>query len=69
MYFEEQPFAEEYSVYHRFITRRLVRRAHAKGKKVNAWTVNDPKRARRLRAKGVDGIITDRPDIILRAFM
>ncbi|MFO0760247.1 MAG: glycerophosphodiester phosphodiesterase family protein [Byssovorax sp.] len=42
-------------------TRDLVERSHARGRVVNAWTVNDPDEARRLDAIGVDGIITDDP--------
>lgn len=35
-----------------------------KGYRVNAWTVNEPDEMRRLLALGVDGIITDRPDLL-----
>jgi glycerophosphoryl diester phosphodiesterase len=41
--------------------------ARSEGYRVNAWTVNDPARARALRELGVDGIITDVPDVILSA--
>jgi glycerophosphoryl diester phosphodiesterase len=30
------------------------------------WTVNDPATMQTLKAMGVDGIITDRPDRLLR---
>ena len=40
--------------------------AHA-GYQLAAFTINDPKRARRLIALGVDCIITDRPDLIAKA--
>jgi len=39
--------------------------ARAAGRLVNAWTVNDPARALELQALGVDGIISDRPDLML----
>ena len=37
--------------------------AHEAGLEVIPWTVNDPEVMRRLIALGVDGIITDRPDL------
>lgn len=42
-------------------SRPFIRRAHATGKPVYAWTVNDPQQMVRLLGYGVDGIITDRP--------
>jgi glycerophosphoryl diester phosphodiesterase len=40
-------------------------RAHAAGMDVIPWTVNEPEDMEALIALGVDGIITDRPDILL----
>ncbi len=42
-------------------TRRFIRHAHAAGKPVYAWTVNDPQQMVRLVGYGVDGIITNYP--------
>lgn len=42
----------------------LVSMAHDHGWLVNTWTVNDPQDMARLIAMGVDGIITDRPDLL-----
>lgn len=42
----------------------LLRRAHASGVRVLVWTVNDAPTMHRLLADGVDGIITDRPDLL-----
>ncbi|HIE39436.1 MAG TPA: glycerophosphodiester phosphodiesterase [Anaerolineae bacterium] len=39
-----------------------VRRAHGRGRRVVAWTVDEPEVMRRLSEWGVDGIITNRPD-------
>lgn len=46
-----------------FVTPELVDRAHHYGLSVNVWTVDDPDRMRELAAWGVDGIITNVPDI------
>lgn len=40
-------------------------RAHAAGLEVIPWTVNDPTEMAELVALGVDGLITDRPDLLL----
>lgn len=42
----------------------LVDGAHERGFRVYAWTVDDPARARALTALGIDGLCTNRPDLI-----
>ena len=42
-------------------TPRFVNRAHAAGKDVYVWTVNDPVHMSRMVSRGVDGLITDEP--------
>jgi glycerophosphoryl diester phosphodiesterase len=46
-------------------TPRVIRALHAAGVEVHVWTINDLDRARRLLEMGVDGIITDRADLML----
>jgi glycerophosphoryl diester phosphodiesterase len=41
----------------------FLRRAHQEHAAVQVWTVNDPEQLRRLFGLGVDGVITDRPDV------
>ena len=47
------------------ITPRFVRAAHRRGISVQVWTINDRDSMRRILDAGVDGIITDRPDLLL----
>lgn len=46
-------------------TQSTVQAAHERGKYINCWTVNDEASARQLLAWGVDGVLTNHPDILL----
>jgi glycerophosphoryl diester phosphodiesterase len=47
------------------MTERFIREAHAKNLQVEPWTVNDPELMQQYIEWGVDGIITDRPDLMI----
>jgi glycerophosphoryl diester phosphodiesterase len=47
-----------------FTTRELVRAAHRERMEVLPWTIDDPATMESLIDIGVDGIITDRPDVL-----
>lgn len=50
--------------FHGFVTPALMAHARRRGWQVYTWTVNEPAEMCRLIALGVDGIITDRPDVL-----
>jgi glycerophosphoryl diester phosphodiesterase len=49
------------------VTPRFIRHAHREGRSVQVWVVDTADDCRRLLAWGVDGLISDRPDIALQA--
>ena len=50
----------------RIVTPPFIREAHRRNLPVQVWTVDDPATMRRLLDWGVDGIQTDRPDLLAR---
>ncbi len=62
----ERAVAHQMSYVHPFdamCDSRFVRSAHEAGLAVNVWTINDPDRMQQLVEIGVDGLITDVPDV------
>jgi glycerophosphoryl diester phosphodiesterase len=48
----------------RVVDEKLVSTAHSAGLQVHVWTVNEPPEMTRLLDMGVDGLVTDRPDLL-----
>ena len=53
----------QWSAFHGDLDAAKVKEAQALGLKVLAWTVNDPAQMARVLDYGIDGLITDRPDL------
>ena len=53
--------------HHLFVDEGFVARAHAAGLAVNTWTCDEPDRIRWLADHGVDAVVTNVPDLALRA--
>jgi glycerophosphoryl diester phosphodiesterase len=53
-----------YSPAYSLVTKELVEQCHERQIKVIPWTVNDKAAIEQMKATGVDGIITDYPDLL-----
>lgn len=51
------------NTYGRFTSKRLVKKLHAQNKTIFTWTIDSKRRMKKLAKRGVDGIITNRPDV------
>ena len=57
----------EYVIPHRsLVSRALVEEVHNVGKKIMTWTVNDRRSMLRFASWGVDGIISDKPELLVK---
>ena len=55
---------QNWAPYYKHLTDDLLKEAHELGLKVYVWTVDSRREMVRLMEMGVDGIITNRPDIL-----
>jgi glycerophosphoryl diester phosphodiesterase len=66
----EQPYVAfqvpEYTGRLRVVSRAFVRQVHKQGQVMQVWVVNERHDIQRLLDWGVDGIISDRPDIAIQ---
>ena len=53
-----------YSPNYKLVTKELIDAAHSKGMKFVPWTVNTLEEMKQLKSLGVDGIITDYPNLL-----
>jgi glycerophosphoryl diester phosphodiesterase len=59
-------FVDQINPHHTAVTADYVEQVHQLGMAVNAWTVDDPAEQAAAVAAGVDGVITNRPDVLGR---
>ena len=52
----------------KFTSRRFIRFVQTAGCRINFWTVNDEHQIRAMLDRGVNGIVTDRPDLARRIY-
>lgn len=58
--------ADMVSIHLGLLNKKIIDELHMNGLKVITWTINDPAQAMKYIDMGVDGIVTDRPDKILK---
>lgn len=64
----QPPYNPEQSMNIPIMTERFIREAHARNIAVEPWTVDDPELMKQYIEWGVDGIMTDRPDLMMDVF-
>jgi len=50
----------------RIISPRFIRHVHDAGRRLQAWTIDEDADMRRLLGWGIDGLISNRPDLAVR---
>jgi len=61
----QPPYDPKESLNIPIMTKRFIRESHAKNLHVEPWTVDDPELMKQYIEWGVDGIMTDRPDLLV----
>ena len=61
----QPPYDPQESMNIPIMTKLFIREAHAKNIAVEPWTVDDPELMKQYIEWGVDGIMTDRPDLMI----
>jgi len=61
---KEMNFLSGINIYHRFAGKKTIEKIHDLNKTVFVWTVNHPKRIQKMIENGVDGIMTDDPEMM-----
>lgn len=61
---EDYPNVEAFGVYRKFVSQDLIDDIHELGKQIHVWTVDDEDEIIELIEMGVDGIISNRPDLV-----
>ncbi len=54
------------SIHISLLNKNIVKELHELGIKVITWTINDKKTLQKALDTGIDGVVTDRPDIVLK---
>jgi len=62
---EEYPYVTAFNTFYALTSQSYIQRVHKMGKTVNVWTVNKKSTMIKMQKSGVDGIISDHPDLLL----
>jgi len=65
--FNKYSFLKGFAIHHRFAGQHFVNWAHKRNMLVFVWTLDDGRRAKKLRKRGIDGIITNNPGVMIEA--
>jgi len=59
-------FVDEIIVQHKYATQLIIDKVHEFGKEIHVWTVNDKETIEKLIDRGIDGIISDYPNMLMK---